>query len=219
VAEPGAPIAPGTIEAIYGTNLAPQITLDGSTIPLNTTLGQTSVGIGGLPAPLFYVGPGQINAQVPFELTAGKPYQVIVNANGAMSAASPIQLTSDAPGIFQYPAGQVIAQHLGDYSVITETSPAEPGEYIVFYLAGMGLTSPAVASGNASPSTSALLDAAALTLNGAPVPILYAGLTPTAVGLYQVDLQVPANAPNGDLPLVLTQTSGLIARTILPVHN
>jgi uncharacterized protein (TIGR03437 family) len=222
-AEPGVPIAPGTIVQIYGSNLTAQTT-PGSTIPLATTLGQTSVIIGGLLAPLYFVSPGQINAQVPFELTAGDPYQVIVNANGALSTPNPIQLTADSPGIAQYAAGQAIAQHVGDNSLITETSPAKPGEYVVFYVAGMGQTSPNVSSGIASPSTNlpALLDQAALTLNGVPIPaanILFAGLTPTLVGLYQIDFQVPANAPNGDLPLVLTQTSGVSNSTILPVHN
>jgi uncharacterized protein (TIGR03437 family) len=141
-----------------------------------------------------------------------------------LSNAIPIQLAADAPGIAQYATGQMIAQHQSDYSLITETSPAAPGEVIVFYLAGMGLTNPDVPSGTASPSTNLAvpLDAAALTLNGSPVPaanILFVGLTPTVVGLYQVDFQVPANTPNGDLPLVLTQTSGLSTSTTLPVHN
>jgi uncharacterized protein (TIGR03437 family) len=222
-AEPGAPLAPGTIVQIYGSNLTAQTTV-GSTIPLATVLDQTSVIIGGLPAPLYYVSPGQINAQIPFELTAGNPYQVVVSANGALSTPNPIQLTSDAPGIAQYATGQAIAQHVSDNSLVTETSPAKPGEYIVFYVAGMGLTNQTVPSGTASPSTNlaTLLDTATLTLNGVPIPaanILFAGLTPTLVGLYQIDFQVPANAPNGDLPLVLTQTSGLSNSTILPVHN
>jgi uncharacterized protein (TIGR03437 family) len=219
-AEPGVPVAPGTIVQIYGSNLTAQTTL-GTTIPLAATLDQTSVIIGGLQAPLYYVSPGQINAQVPFELAAGNPYQVIVSANGALSTPNPIQLTSDAPGIAQYAAGQAIAQHVSDNSLITETSPAMPGEYVVFYVAGMGLTNPAVASGAASPSTNlpALLDAPTLTLAGAPLSIAFAGLTPTLVGLYQIDFQVPINAPNGDLPLVLTQTSGVSNSTILPVHD
>jgi uncharacterized protein (TIGR03437 family) len=220
-AEPGVPVAPGTIVQIYGSNLTAQTTA-GTTIPLANTLDQTSVIIGGLQAPLYFVSPGQINAQVPFELAAGNPYQVIVSANGALSTPSPIQLTTDAPGIAQYAAGQAIAQHVSDNSLITETSPAMPGEYVVFYVAGMGLTNPAVASGTASPSTNlpALLDAPTLTLNGETVSnILFAGLTPTLVGLYQVDFQVPADAPNGDLALVLTQTSGLSNSTILPVHD
>ena len=84
----------------------------------------------------------------------------------------------------------------------------------------MGPTSPSVSSGNATPLAQLTVnDTATLTLNGAPVNVLFAGLTPTTVGLYQVDFQVPANAPNGDLPLVLTQTSGLTTSTILPVHN
>jgi uncharacterized protein (TIGR03437 family) len=219
----GAPLAPGTIVQIYGSNLAAQVT-PASTLPLPTDLNRTSVIIGGMTAPLYYVSPGQINAQVPFELQAGNPYQVIVSANGALSNAIPIQLAADAPGIAQYATGQMIAQHQSDYSLITETSPAAPGEVIVFYLAGMGLTNPDVPSGTASPSTNLAvpLDAAALTLNGSPVPaanILFVGLTPTVVGLYQVDFQVPANTPNGDLPLVLTQTSGLSTSTTLPVHN
>jgi len=88
----------------------------------------------------------------------------------------------------------------------------------------MGLANQTVPSGTASPSTNPAvpLDTPALTLNGVSVPaanILFAGLTPTLVGLYQIDLQVPANAPNGDLQLILTQTSGLTTSTILPVHN
>jgi large repetitive protein len=222
-AEPGAPIAPGTIVQIYGSNLAAQTT-SASTIPLPTSLNQTSVIIGGLMAPLYFVSAGQINAQVPFELTAGNPYQVIVDANGALSTPNPIQLTNDAPGIAQFAAGQIIAQHLSNNDLVTETAPAAPGETIVFYVAGMGLTNPAVASGTASPSSNlpVLLDTPTLTLNGAPVPaanIIFAGLTPTLVGLYQVDFTVPSSAPNGDLPLVLTQTSGLSNSTILPVHN
>jgi hypothetical protein len=217
----GATVAPGTIVQMYGANLAAQ-TMPASTIPLPTSLTQTSVFIGGMLAPLYYVSPTQINAQVPFELAAGQPYQVIVSANGALSTAISIQLTADAPSIAQFAAGEIIAQHL-DASLVTEMSPAAPGEYIVFYVAGMGLTNQSIPSGTASPLPPNLalpLDTPTLTVNGAPVTnILFAGLTPTLVGLYQVDFQVPANAPNGDLQLVLTQTNGAKASTILPVHN
>jgi uncharacterized protein (TIGR03437 family) len=216
----GAPLAPGAIVQIYGSNLAAQAA-PATTIPLPTSLNQTSVIIGGMPAPLYYVSPGQINAQVPFELTPGNPYQLIVVANGALSTPNPIQLASAAPGIAQFAAGQVIAQHL-DGSLVLETSPAAPGEYIVFYIAGMGQTNQNIASGAASPSGDNLavpIDAPALTLNGEPVTnILFVGLTPTLVGLYQMDFQVPSDAPNGDLPLVLTQSSGFSNSSILPVQ-
>jgi uncharacterized protein (TIGR03437 family) len=105
---------------------------------------------------------------------------------------------------------------------VTESAPAKPGEYLTIYLVGMGLTNQTIPSGTASPSTSLAkaVDAPTLTLNGAPVTIVpFAGLTPTAVALYQVNFQVPLNAPNGDLSLVLTQTSGVSNSTVLPVHN
>ncbi len=219
--EVGAPVAPGTIVQIYGSNLAAQVTPN-SSLPLPTDLGETSVYIGGMPAPLYFVSPGQINAQVPFELPAGQTDQVIVSANGALSTPIPIQLTNDAPGIAQFPAGQVIATHSNGVSLITETSPAAPNEIVVLYLVGMGPTDQNVPSGTASPSASLAnaLDTATLTLNGAPVTnILFAGLTPTAVGLYQINFKVPANAPNGDLQLVVTQPSGQSNSAILPVGS
>ncbi len=217
----GSPLAPGMIVQIYGSNLASQVTI-GSTIPLLTSLNETSVVIGGSAAPLYYVSPGQINAQVPFELAQGASYQVIVNANGALSTPIPIQLASDAPGIAAFASGGIIAEHGADGSLVTEAAPAAPGEYIVFFVSGMGLTTNPVASGQASPGSPNLaqpIDQATLMLNGANVPVSFAGLTPTLVGLYQVDFQVPANTPNGDLQLVLTQTGGQSNMTVLPVHN
>jgi uncharacterized protein (TIGR03437 family) len=216
----GAAIAPGTIVQIYGTNLSGQ-PASASAVPLPNKLNSTSVLIGGKFAPLYYVSPGQINAQVPFELSSGQQYQVIVNANGALSTPNPISLSDSAPGIASFPDGGIIAQHL-DGSLIQETSPAAPGEVIVFYVAGMGLTNQDIASGTASPSTNLAtpVNSPTLTLQSIPVTnILYAGLTPTLVGLYQIDFQVPATAPNGDLQLVLTQADGSGNTTVLPVHN
>ncbi len=219
-AEPGAPFAPGTIVQIYGSNLASQAATAGS-IPLPAALNQTSVIVGGIAAPLYYASPTQVNAQIPFELTPGNPYQLIVNANGALSTPYSIQLVADAPGIAQFAGGKIIAQH-PDGSLVLETAPAAPGEYLTMYLVGMGLTNQTVPSGSASPSANLAraLDQPTLTLNGAPVAdIIYAGLTPTEVGLYQVNFQVPTGATNGDLPLVLTQSSGVSNSTVLPVHN
>jgi uncharacterized protein (TIGR03437 family) len=157
---------------------------------------------------------------VPFELTPGGSYQIITNANGALSTAIPIQLAADSPGIAAFASGGIIAQH-GDGSLITDDSPAAPAEYVVFYVSGMGQTNHPVSSGVASPSSPLATpsDSPTLTLNGTSIPISFAGLTPTLVGLYQVNFQVPATMPNGDLQLVLTQSGGQSNSTILPVHN
>jgi uncharacterized protein (TIGR03437 family) len=207
--------------AIYGSGLAAQPVAN-TMIPIPTSLGGTSVIIGGIEAPLYYVSPGQVNAQVPFELTAGQPYELIVSANGALTTPETIQLAAVAPGIAAYPSGYVQAEHAANFSLVTDASPAMPGEYVVIYLLGLGPTNVPVASGAVSPSTplDATVNTPTLTLNGAAVPNIYfSGLTPTLVGLYQIDFQVPAGTPNGDLTLVVTQSGFAGISVILPVHN
>lgn len=220
------PVGPGTIVQIYGSGLT-SVTTTPSTLPLPTASGGTQVVIGGVAAPLFYVSSGQINAQVPFELAPSQQYQVLVYANQALSTPQSITVTGAAPGVLTYPAtGVTVAIHQ-DGSLVSTASPATAGEYLQIYVAGMGLTdSSAVVSGAASPGVgSALANVLAkptVTLAGEPVNVLFAGLTPTLVGLYQVNFQVPADAKSGNLTLVVSQPAGATApasasTTILPI--
>jgi len=215
----GGALGPGNIVQIYGTGLASSATAP-TTLPLPTTFGGTSVLIGGIPAPLYYVSPGQINAQVPFELATGSQYQVIVSANGALSTPDTIQVAPVSPGIAAFATGEIIAQH-SDGSLITDAAPAAPGEYIVFYLAGLGLTDNPVTTGAGSPSSPLARPVAppTLTIGGEPTTVLFAGLTPGLVGLYQLNAQVPPDAPNGVLPLIVTQNGTAANSTLLPVKH
>jgi len=215
----GGSLAPGTIISLYGSNLAAAPTPSVGTV--GTSLGNTSVLIGGIPVPLYYAGPTQINAQVPFELTAGNQYQVIVVANGVPTATpATIQMTPAVPGIATYSTGAIIAQHAADYSLVTDASPAVPGESLIFYLAGLGDTDNPVATGQPASSNplSRALAPLTLTLNGNPLPTEFVGLTPTAVGLYQVDFQVPMGTPSGTLKLVVSQAGLPSNSTLLPVQ-
>ncbi len=215
----GGSLGPGNIVQIYGSNLAAQPIVS-SVLPLNTNLGGTTVLIGGVAAPLYYVSPGQINAQIPFELTPGKKYQVVVSANGALSTPDTLQLTTVSPGVAAFANGLIIAQHL-DGSLVSETLPAKPGEYIIFYLAGLGPTDTPVSSGAASPSSPLArpTDPPVLTLNGVVQPYQFVGLTPGIVSLYQINFLVPAGTPDGDLPMVITQSGIASNQVVLPVKN
>ena len=107
---------------------------------------------------------------------------MVVNANGQLSTANTIQVTGATPGIAAFASGQIVAQHQ-DYSLVSETSPAAPGEYLVIYLSGLGQTGVTVADGAAAPAPSNLqllspLIAPTLTLNGTSIPIYFAGLSP-----------------------------------------
>jgi large repetitive protein len=214
----GGPLAPGTIVAIYGQYLA-AATAQATSVPLPTTFSGSSVVIGGMPAPLYYVSPTQINAQIPFELQPGQQYQVIVSAEGALTTPNSIQLSPATPGLAAFPDGTLIAQH-GDGSLVSAASPAKAGEYLVAYLAGMGETTVPVASGAPSPAdplASPLpADSPVLTINGAVYPIYFAGLTPGLVGLYQMNFQVPTGLPAGNITITVSQNEQSSNQTTLP---
>jgi uncharacterized protein (TIGR03437 family) len=145
---------------------------------------------------------------------------VVISANGALTTPEPIQLTAVSPGIAAFPSGQIIAQHL-DGSLVTQTAPAKPGEFIIFYLAGLGSTDNAVATGAASPASPLArpLSEPVLMLNGAVQPYQFVGLTPGIVSLYQINFLIPAGTPDGDLPLVVSQAGVGSNQVILPVRH
>ena len=216
----GGGIAPGTAVEIFGSSLAAAGTSTiASALPFLTTLSNVSVVIGGIPAPLYYVSPGQINAEVPFELTPGGNYQVIVSANGALTVPDHFVSSPAAPGIAAYGSGGIIGQHL-DGTLITAASPAMPAEIVVFYLTGLGSSTNQPATGNPAPAPpTGPLNPVVLTLNGTASPALFVGLTPGTVGLYQIDFTVPAGTPDGNLVLTVSQAGAISNVTILPVHH
>src|SRR5690606_12002502 len=92
--------SPGSLVSIFGTDLAVgtggAIVEDGS---LTNEIAGTMVMIGGMPAPLLYVSPGQINAQVAYEVNAGTA-EVIVKTAAGSSTAQSLTISSSSPGIF-----------------------------------------------------------------------------------------------------------------------
>ena len=215
----GGPLAPGSAVQMYGSNIA--LDTNSSTgAPLPVSLGGASVSIGGFPAPLYYVSPEQINAQVPFELAPGNQYEVRVTVNGAISSAESINLVPAAPGIATLASGDAFAQHV-DFSSVSASAPAKPGEVVVIYLAGMGATDSFVATGDASPADPLVhpSDSPSVTVNGNPVTVEFAGLTPYYVGLYQIVFQVPANLPDGVATIVVNQSGSLSNSVSLPVKR
>ncbi len=212
--QPGAPLAPGTIVQIYGSGLSPAALQ--TSLPLPANVNDTIVLIGGIAAPLYYVSDGQINAQIPLELAAGRQYQILISANGALTIPDTLDIEPVTPGVAAQ-SGVIIAQH-ADGSYVTAGSPAAPGEIVTIYLAGMGLTDTPVQTGAVAPSNPLAhpLVQPTVTVNGEPAQISFAGLTPQAVGLYQINFAVPTDAAAGNQTLVVAQgtvqsNSGTIA--------
>jgi uncharacterized protein (TIGR03437 family) len=212
-----ASFAPGAPIAIFGRNLASRV-VEGGAPPLARGLDGTSVEAvaGGVTVvlPLYFVSPGQVNAQLPFEIADARA-TIRVRTSAGVSAEAAISLSPAAPRILTTPAGGAGEAALlhADYSAVSAASPAQPGEWLVVYLAGMGAVTPPVASGApAGDGVSAPLNrttaSVQVLVGGEPAEVAYAGLAPNWVGLYQVNFRTPAGAAPGDATLVVVCGAG-----------
>ncbi len=206
VTEANGAIAPGTIVAIFGTNLASE-TQVALSVPLSTTLGQTSVTFGGTAAPLFFVSATQINAQVPFEVTTGAgTVAVQVRRGSATSESRAIPIAAQSPGIFtlnQQGTGTGAILHADTFQLVSDASPARPGEFLAIFCTGLGALNRAVSSGTIPPSPPPeTLTRPTVDIGGISANVTYSGLAPGFVGLYQVNVQVPA-VPTGTAQVII----------------
>ncbi len=218
-------IAPGSLVSIFGVNLAQGANY--ATLPLPILLGSTSVTIGGLNAPLLYSGSGQINLQAPFALPPDTRQQVMVtvrNADGTQSVSKPepVSIAQGKPGIFtlnQNGAGQGAV--FKGATVADSNSPAQAGDVVTVYCTGLGATQPAVPDG--APTPAGALYNAVLTptamVGGVPAQVQFAGLTSGFVGLYQVNLAIPAGVSPGTAVGLTISQNGMTSNTvILAIH-
>jgi uncharacterized protein (TIGR03437 family) len=215
-------VTPGSYVAIYGTSLASNGEPVADTIPLPGMLNDTQVFLGGQAMPLIYAGAGQVNAVIPQNLNPNTSYQLLIQRGSTLSAPAPLTVAAYQPGIYTLDlsgAGQGIAEIAGTTLLAAPSGngsrPVQNGsEYLVIFATGLGPVIGAngeapPADGAGAPLTTLYQTTAAVTatIGGVNVPVVFSGLTPSLVALYQVNVQVPAGVPTGDaVPLVLTVT-------------
>lgn len=197
-------VAPGSIGALFGVNLTAQ-TQSATTLPLPLTLGGISVRIAGKAAPLFFVSPSQINLQVPSSVSVGTATVEVFNAGGAsVISTGTVTVAEAAPGIFTVGAtgrGQAIALN-ADYSSngtfeLSGARPEAAGSYVSIFATGIGSTSSLIADGQAAPGSPVItgVGATSVTIGGMPAPVLFSGLAPGLVGLWQLNVLLPDTLP------------------------
>jgi uncharacterized protein (TIGR03437 family) len=217
------PLSPGSIVSLYGINLA-AAPMDSPAAPLPASLGDVSVTIGGIAAPLYYVSPGLINFQVPWNLVGQQAF-VSVNYNGKTGIAQPVALAPADPGLLAADGsgtgqGVIVAADTGALAApagaFTGSSPVSRGDYVVIYATGLGVVQNPLPSGAAASATvlSSLANTPAVTIGGVPAYVQFAGLAPGFVGLYQVNVCVPQSAPSGDTVAVMLSAGGFNSNTV-----
>jgi uncharacterized protein (TIGR03437 family) len=206
-------IAPGGLITLFGAQLSP-VNLASSEMPLPTALANSCLTVNGLPMPILFVSPTQVNAQMPFE-TIGN-VTLTLRTPGGTSDNYNLLVESNAPSVFQVLAPDKTTVSTvfrnDDGLLVTSSHPIhrKGNEALVIYVTGLGVTSPAVASGMPSPTNplSIALTAPTVTLGGVSLPVLFYGLAPGEVGVYQINVSVPGSVPNGfPVPLVISQGS------------
>ncbi len=189
-------LAPGTLVTVFGSGFADaDALLVDATFP--TTLGGVQVLINGEPVPLYVVAPSQISVVLPYDVT-GPVIEVHATRNGTESNHVTAFVSSTSPGIFTIPAsglGYAAALHL-DYSLITPDNPARPGETVSVFLTGLGAVNPAVPAGTPGPANpfSTVTNPISSRIDGLDATISYSGLAPLLPALYQLNIEVPADA-------------------------
>src|SRR5262249_7012462 len=97
-------------------------------------------------------------------------------------------------------------------TVADPSNPAHIGDIVVIYCTGLGPVSPTVDLGQPTPGASNTVNAVSVTIGGVPSAPIYAGLSPGSVGLYQVNVSVPAGVALGDNVLVKVSVSGKVSQ-------
>ena len=211
-----APVAPGGLISIFGTNLADR-TNYAAAPPLPSSMDGTEVDLGGVPLPLLYSSAGQINAQVPFGLSGNTQYQVVVQRGSALSVPESFTVAAAEPGIFttnMQGTGQGVIMKSDQITLAQTATPAARGEVVVIYCSGLGAVNPPVKQGDAPTTASRTVNEATVTIGGVKADVQYAGVTPGYAGLYQVNATVPVTvAPGNAVPVTITvagQTSNTV---------
>ena len=201
------PLSGGGIISLFGASFATENNFAG--FPLPRELAGVSVRVGNEDAPLFFVGPGQINAQLPFEVSTGDSVPVAITVDGLLTAPQNYLIAAGQPGIFI--SGENAAILDASFQLVTAQNPARAGDTIQIFCTGLGAVDVAVETGAPGPSFSTVLLPVTVTIGEIDAPVVFQGLAPGFVGLYQVNAVVPSGVPLDAAPsLVLTQ-NGIVA--------
>ena len=222
--QPGYGISPGSIASIFGTNLA-AAAASAPSVPLPKQLAGTAVTFDGIPAPLFYVSPGQINAQVP-NASSFNPVVLVTTAGGS---SDPVQVGGNGSlGLFTTCAsgcGRGAILNVGPDGTLSPNTPqnsAAPGGYIVAFGTGLGsgdlCTPPPPPDGY--PATSDPLmwycDRPAAQVRDQYLLTQFVGLASGLVGVDQYNIQLSADVPQGcQLPLRAAEPSWTNSQPVL----
>ena len=190
-------------------------------IPLVNTFDNTYVLIGPYQAPLFYLSSGQLDILLPAELDPTQQYPIVVSVNNAVTLPDTLNIVPATPGVAAFAEWR---NHCAAHRLLAgdRRQSREAGRSDHYVPGGSGCDQTERGFRQPAPSTPPLAEVVlpvTVTVNEPKAVVDFAGLTPGSAGFYQIDFQVPTNAPNGNLNVVVTQNGVMSNTTTLPVSN
>jgi len=226
------PLAPGSIVSVFGTGLSAGMDAAAGSIPLPTELGGVTAEVDGVPAPLFFSSEPQINIQLPNapiqpplteeggSTSQANTVTVVVKHSGAESNPVEVELAAHSPAIFTADFGTgrgvafdvdgKLAQPVGS---LQGSKPIKRGEPLIIFATGLGETNPPIVPGsNSLDMERRTVTLPTVTIGGVDAPVLFSGMSPQFVAVYQVNVRVPSDAPTGDAVPLIIEIGGVASR-------
>ncbi len=205
------PVSAGEIITIFGSGLGPEtgvpLQLTADQQALTQTLAGVRVLFDGVPAPLIYVSSTQVSAIVPYAVVARTTTQMQVEYQGFPSGTLALDVAPTSPALFTLNGsgagpGAILNQN---GTVNTAANPAARNSVIVLFATGEGQTVPPGVDGRLA-RTPLIRPVAPVSaqVGGLDAKVTYAGGAPgLPAGVLQVNVQLPAGLPSGDVLVVL----------------
>jgi uncharacterized protein (TIGR03437 family) len=199
----GQGLQPGSYISIFGSDLSDTTLVEGTqSLPVSLGLASVSFDGGGksVPGRFHFISPKQINVQIPWEFQGQSSVQMKVTLYGYLwGNVYTVPLATYSPGIFAVTDG-------GNNLPISASNPVKRGGSIVIWANGLGPVDTAQSSGEPASATPLARTQAipTVTIGGSPTGFYFSGLSPNFVGLYQVIMTVPSDAPTGAQTLKLS---------------
>uniref|UniRef100_Q022E8 Uncharacterized protein n=1 Tax=Solibacter usitatus (strain Ellin6076) TaxID=234267 RepID=Q022E8_SOLUE len=197
----GGPVTPGGWFYVKGTELADVTRIwggsdfaDPNTLPTN--LNGVEVWVNGVPVPVYFISPGQVNAQAPSNISGTFTVQVVRLGLASNTLTAPVAQIQ--PGLYYYQVGAkdyaaaLFADYtiMGDPAVVPGTRKAKPGDIIQLYASGL-----AVSQSGSAITSPVPVAGVGVTIGTAAADVSFAGLV--APGQFQVNFTVP-QLPDGE---------------------
>jgi uncharacterized protein (TIGR03437 family) len=200
----GGSFAPGEIVTIFGDSLAYDTRLSKvENNQFSRAVGSTAIMVDGSQLPVLAVSPGQINAILPQNMNPGSA-RLQVQVDGVLSNSVVLPISAAVPALFTVDAsgkgpGAIVNQ---DGTLNSTINPARRGSIVSLYGTGAGAMSPLGGDGylNVSAPFGTINATVTASVGGQAAEVRYAGGAPFLVsGVFQMNIQIPADGPSGAL--------------------